>query len=95
MMKEKPLEAYQPTAAELMVAQSIDGLLEMLMTGKLAGIGVCAVKHDGEPSFFYLNSDEKPVLRPVLNRLLGLYESGQQFKGLSNAPANNRSYLVH
>ena len=91
MMKED----YTPTPSEMAVAQHIDGLLQQLMTGKLAAIGVCAVKHDGDPAFFYLNSDEKPVLRPVLNRLLGLYEAGQQFKGLSNAPANNRSYLVH
>jgi len=87
-------EDYTPTPAEIAIAQCIDGLLEQLMTGKLAGIGVCAVKKDGEPAFFYLNSDDKPVLRPVLNRLLGLYEAGRQFKGV-NAPKTNSSYLVH
>ena len=65
------------------------------MNGKLDGIGVCAVRTNGDPAFFYLNKPEEPVLRPVLNRLLGLYEAGRQFKGLTNAPKNNSSYLVH
>lgn len=92
----KAPEQYIPTPAERMVAQSIDGLLEQLMTGRLDGIGVCAVhKESGEPTFFYLNTADKPVLRGPINRLLGLYEAGQSFKGLSNAPPTNRSYRVH
>lgn len=88
-------ENYTPTPGELAVARHLDGLLEELVTGKLDGIGVCAVRKDGEPAFFYLNEPDGPVLRPVLNRLLGIYEASQQFKDIMNAPRSNRSYLVH
>jgi len=89
-------EDYTPTPAECMMARHIDLLQNLLMTGKLDGIGICAVKaEDGAPSFVYLNKADAPVLRPALNKLLGLYEAGQQFKGRVNAPANNRSYLEH
>lgn len=87
---------YTPTIQELTMAQNLDGLMEDLMTGKLDAIGVCAVRTDGSPAFFYIDrADKKAVLRPVLNRLLGLYEANQQFRGLTNAPRQNRSYLVH
>ena len=95
MMKKDKVELYTPTPAEIMVARSIDGLLGLLMTGKLDGIGMCAAHKNGEPTFFYLNTADKPVLRGPINRLLGLYEAGQSFKGLSNAPPTNRSYQVH
>lgn len=95
MYHVKMKEDYVPTPAEMATAANIDGLLTMLMNGELAGIGVCAVNTDGDPSFFYLNKVEEPVLRPVLSRLLGLYEAGQRFKKLQNAPKENRSYLVH
>ena len=87
-------EEYTPTPAEFAMAHHIDGLLADLIAGQLEGIGVCAVNKNGDPAFFYLNKPEEPVLRPVLNRLLGLYEAGRQFKG-DNAPRTNRSYLVH
>jgi len=88
-------EEYIPTPAEHMIAHNIDGLLDSLLDGQLSGIGICAVDNDGDPCFFYLNKKDEPVLRPALNRLLGLYEAGQQFKSLTNAPKTNRSYLVH
>lgn len=92
----KAPEQYVPSPAEIMVAQSIDKLLELMMTGQLDGIGVCAAhKGEREPTFFYLNTADKPVLRGPINRLLGLYEAGQSFKDLSNAPPTNRSYQVH
>lgn len=86
---------YTPTPAEQMVAREIDGLVESLLSGKLNGIGVCAVTVDGDPRFFYLNKAEEPVLRTAMNKLMGLYEAGQQFKGLTNAPKANRSYMEH
>ncbi len=89
------MKDYQPTPAEMMIAQHIDGVIHDLMSGELAGIGLCGVRTNGEDIFFYLNKAEAPVLRPAINRLLGLYEAGQQFKGLTTAPKNNRSYLVH
>lgn len=88
-------EDYKPTPAEIATAHHIDALIEELMTGRLDGIGVCAIRGSGEPAFFYLNKPDEPVLRPVLNRLLGLYEAGQQWKGLTTAPRENRSYLAH
>ena len=86
---------YTPTHAEEMVAQKLDGMVEMLLDGKLNGIGFCAVTVDGEPVFFYMNKAEEPVLRPAMNKLMGLYEAGQQFKKRANAPKTNRSYLEH
>jgi len=86
---------YTPTRAEEMVAQRIDDMVEMLLDGKLDGLGFCAVHVDGTPEFFYLNKSEEPVLRPALNKLMGLYEAGQQFKGRTTAPKTNRSYLEH
>ncbi len=86
---------YTPTPAEEMVAQRIDGMVEMLLDGKLAGVGFCAVDVDGAPVFFYMNKSDEPVLRPALNKLMGLYEAGQQFKGRTTAPKTNRSYLEH
>jgi len=86
---------YTPTPAEDMVAQRIDGIVDALLEGKLTGIGVCAVTADGKPMFFYLNKPEEPVLRPALNKLMGLYEAGQQFKEKTTAPRTNRSYLEH
>ncbi len=88
-------EDYTPTYAERMIAGNIDGLISELMNGKIDAIGICGVRTDGDPLFFYLNKPEEPVLRPALNRLLGLYESGQQFKELTTAPKTNRSYSVH
>lgn len=84
-----------PTAAEELVAQHIDGLVGALLDGQLMGIGVCAVRNDGSPAFFYLNKPERPVLRSALNRLMGLYESSQLFKEATNAPQANRSYRSH
>ncbi|KKN55443.1 hypothetical protein LCGC14_0582130 [marine sediment metagenome] len=88
-------EEYMPTPAEMMVARHLDGLMGDLLSGNLDGIGVCAIRKNGEPAFFYLNQPEEPVLRPALNRLLGLYESNMQFKKLITAPRENRSYLTH
>lgn len=78
-----------------MIAHHVDGLLHELMAGKLQGIAVAALRTSGDPAFFYLNKPEGPVLRPVINRLLGLYEASQQWKGLTNAPRENRSYSEH
>lgn len=87
---------YTPTPAEQMVGQKIDGIVDALMEGKLSGIGLCAVvAEDNQPIFFYLNKPEEPALRPALNKLMGLYEAGQQFKGRTTAPATNRSYMEH
>ena len=78
-----------------MTAHRIDGMVDALLEGKLKGIGVCAVSEKGDPIFFYMNKSEEPVLRPALNKLMGLYEAGQQFKNKTNAPKANRSYLEH
>jgi len=86
---------YTPTPAETAMAHSIDKIVDRLLEGQLAGIGLCAVDVDGDPAFFYLNKSEEPVLRPALNKLMGLYEAGQQFKGRTTAPKTNRSYLEH
>lgn len=86
---------YTPTPAEQQIAAHIDGVIGELLSGELDGIGICGVRKDGDPIFFYLNKVEGPVLRPAINRLLGLYESGRQFGELTNAPRTNRSYLVH
>ena len=88
-------EEYTPSPAEEMVAQHIDGLIDCLLEGKLTGIGVCAVDTKGEPCFFYLNKPEQPVLRVAMNRLMGLYEAGQNFKTKCTAPKTNRSYRSH
>jgi len=93
-MADMDLE-YTPTPAEQMVAQKIDGIVDGLMGGKLAGIGLCAVTVNGDPIFFYLNKPDEAVLRPALNKLMGLYEAGQQFKGRTTAPVTNRSYAEH
>jgi len=86
---------YTPTPAEETVAAHMDALIENLLDGNLLAVGVCAVRVDGEPAFFYLNKPDQPVLRPALNRLLGLYEAGRIFKDRMNAPPANRSYRTH
>ncbi len=86
---------YTPTAAEEMTAHRIDGIVDGLLDGQLVGIGLCAVTVKGDPIFFYMNKSEEPVLRPALNKLMGLYEAGQQFKDLTTAPKTNRSYMEH
>ena len=88
-------EDYVPTPAEEMIARQIDGVVDLLLDGNLLGVGVCAVRTDGQPAFFYLNKPEGPVLRPAINRLLGLYEAGRLFKTKTTAPPNNRSYRSH
>ncbi len=86
---------YTPTPAESAMAHSIDRIVDRLMEGQLTAVGLCAVDVDGDPAFFYLNTPEEPVLRPALNKLMGLYEAGMQFKKQTNAPRTNRSYLEH
>jgi len=86
---------YTPTAAEEQTAHRIDGMVDALLDGRLNGVGFCAVTDKGDPIFFYMNKSEDPVLRPALNKLMGLYEAGQQFKNKTNAPKTNRSYAEH
>lgn len=87
---------YTPTPAEELVAHKIDGIVDALLEGRLSAIGLCATTaENGNPVFFYLNKPEEPVLRPALNKLMGLYEAGQQFKDKTTAPRTNRSYLEH
>lgn len=93
-MADMDLE-YTPTHAEEMVANSIHGVVDAMLDGKIQAIGLCAIDVTGAPTFFYLNKPEEPVLRPALNKLMGLYEAGQQFKGRTNAPKTNRSYMEH
>ena len=88
-------EDYTPTPAEESVAQSIDLLVDDLLSGKIAGIAVCAVNTKGEDAFFYLNKAEEPVLHRTISKLVGLYQSNQEFGRLTTAPKTNRSYRSH
>ena len=86
---------YTPTPAEESMAQKIDGLVDQMLNGQLAGISVCAVNVNGEEAFFYLNKADQAVLGPPMNKLLGLYETNQRWRGATNAPSENRSYRSH
>ena len=86
---------YMPNAGERRVAASLDGIIEELLNGALLGIGVCGVRADGAPVYFYYDKtpEERRTLHGVMNRMMGLYEQRTTFAG--NAPANNRSYGTH
>jgi len=89
------MDQYTPTDYEVATARRIDSYVAAMMEGKLDGVGFCAVDNKGGPSFFYMNKSKEAVLRPALNKLMGLYEAGMQFKDKMNAPPTNRSYAEH
>lgn len=86
---------YTPTPAEEQMAKTIDGLVDAMLNGHLAGIAVCAVTHKGKDAFFYLNKSDSPVLTRPLSKLIGLYQMSQTMKQRTTAPKMNRSYRSH
>lgn len=86
---------YEPGAAERRVASTLDQIIEDLLCGKIAGLGVCGYKRDGTPIYFFIDGTppERGLLFPVMNKLAGIYTQRASFVG--NAPEQNRSYGIH
>ena len=88
-------ETYQPTPAEMRMAQSINFLVSRMLAGELHGVALAAINVRGEDSCFYYNKPDKPVLRSPMERLKVMYETNQSFRALDNTPENNRSYRMN
>lgn len=88
-------EPYSPTVGERQMAQSINFLIGAMLRGELAGIGLCAITWDGQPSTFYLNKAKESVLRQPMEELRVMYETHRKFHKLDNTPVNNRSFRRH
>ncbi len=89
------IDEYEPTPAELMMSRAIYDLVETMLSGKLAGLAICATDNNGEDAFFYINKPEHPVLEGTLSKLIGLYSINQKMGRLTTAPSTNRSFRSH
>ena len=86
---------YEANINERRVCSTLDSLISDILDGKLAGIGVCAVRMTGEPVYFFLDKapQEQGTLSMVMNKLVGIYANRTSFAG--NAPQTNRSHGIH
>lgn len=80
---------------EQKIVTTLDRIIEDILAGNIAGLGVCGYKRDGTPIYFFMDGTppERGLLFPVLNRLAGIYTERARFVG--NAPSTNRSYGIH
>ena len=86
---------YIPPETDLIVAGHIERIVDEFLQGRVDGIAMVAMRSDGYPCRLYLNKTDGPILREPLQNLMDDYESGQQFRSMSNAPVNNRSHRTH
>ena len=88
-------DEYTPSGRESRMAQLMDGYIDALLKGRLEGIAFVAVDRDGNEGFYYLNNSGEPKLKPVMSKLVGLYDINNEFNGRIDCPAANRSYRSH
>lgn len=88
-------EPYEPTPAELRMAEGIQFVLHELLNGNLAGIAIAAINTEGKHQCSYFNKMQQGVLRAPMDQLRVMYETNQSFRALDNAPPANKSYRSH
>ena len=86
---------YKPGRAQQQIASTLDEIIDDVLSGRIAGLGVCGVKTDGTPMYFFMDGapPERGLLFPVMNKLAGIYTQRKRFAG--NAPPTNSSYGIH
>jgi len=88
-------EMYEPTPAELRMAENIKYLLDAMLNGEIAGIAIAAIDPDGRHQCSYYNKSQQGVLRGPIDELRVMYETNQSFRALDTAPPTNKSYRSH
>lgn len=87
--------SYAPHPNDHKVAAALNDLIQHVMSGNLQALGVCGLRNDGAPVYFFFDKTpaDRETLLPVANKMLNLYATRSMFAG--NAPENNRSHGTH
>lgn len=86
---------YRAGPTEHKIIGALDKIIEDVLEGRIAGLGVCGVKKDGTPIYFFMDGapPERGLLVPVIHKLNNIYSDRKRFAG--NAPLTNRSHGIH
>jgi len=77
------------------MVNNVGFILDELLAGRIAGLAVCAMSDEGEPTALYINASEEDVLREPIERLKVMYELNREMGKADTSPRNNRSYRSH